>query len=209
MARRIGSDGAKTRSAICDAAVRLIARFGYEALSMRRLAEEIDLGAAALYRYFPNKQAMLFHLLKAHMDDLLAAWSDANPGPGAPPAVRLEAFTRFHIRHHWTRADNLFLSYMELRSLESENFNKIENLRRTYERGIAEIIADGCAHDRFAPQDPWVTARAIIALLNGLTTWFKPDGTIKPDAIEEMYLNMVLGIAGTTKNTETTCLTQA
>jgi AcrR family transcriptional regulator len=31
---------------------------------MRRLAEEIDLGAAALYRYFPNKQAMLFSLLK-------------------------------------------------------------------------------------------------------------------------------------------------
>lgn len=209
MARRIGSDGVKTRSAICDAAVRLIARFGYEALSMRRLADEIDLGAAALYRYFPNKQAMLYHLLESHMDDLLAAWSQANPGSSASPAARLEAFTRFHIRHHWTRADNLFLSYMELRSLEPENFKKIEDLRRIYERGVAEIIADGCAHNRFAPQDPWVTARAIIALLNGLTTWFKSDGPIKADAIEEMYLNMVLGLTGVTTPQEAECLTPA
>jgi len=209
MARRIGSDGVKTRSAICDAAVRLIARYGYEALSMRRLAEEIDLGAAALYRYFPNKQAMLYHLLESHMDDLLSAWGEVNPGSGITPAARLEAFTRFHIRHHWTRADNLFLSYMELRSLDAENFKKIEDLRRTYERAIAEIIEDGCAQNTFAPQDPWVTSRAIIALLNGLTTWFKADGPIKADAIEEMYLNMVLGLAGVTTAKETECLTPA
>ena len=81
MARRIGSDGTRTRIAIRDAAIRLIARVGYEALSMRRLAEEVGLGAAALYRYFPTKQAMLFDLLEGHMDDLLHAWADADPGP--------------------------------------------------------------------------------------------------------------------------------
>ena len=67
MARRVGSDGARTEAAIRAAAMRLIARVGYEALSMRRLAREVDLGAAALYRYFPTKQAMLFSLLRTHM----------------------------------------------------------------------------------------------------------------------------------------------
>ncbi len=77
MARRVGSDGARTEAAIRAAALRLIARYGYEALSMRRLAGEVDLGAAALYRYFPNKQTMLFSLLQTHMEEVLAAWEEA------------------------------------------------------------------------------------------------------------------------------------
>ena len=38
MARTTGSDGEKTEAAIREAAVNLIARFGYEAMSMRQLA---------------------------------------------------------------------------------------------------------------------------------------------------------------------------
>ncbi|MEM7683889.1 MAG: helix-turn-helix domain-containing protein, partial [Pseudomonadota bacterium] len=54
MARRTGSDGTRTRAAIRAAAIRLIARVGYEAVSMRRLAQDVGVGAAALYRYFPT-----------------------------------------------------------------------------------------------------------------------------------------------------------
>ena len=209
MARRIGSDGVKTRSALCTAAVRLIARYSYEALSMRRLAEEVGLGAAAIYRYFPNKQEMLFDLLKAHMDDLLGAWSRANPGRRAAAWDRLEAFARFHIRHHWTRADNLFLSYMELRSLSSDNFALIEDLRRAYETEISDIIQAGVEDGSFNTQEPRVTARALIALLNGLTTWYRPDGHITPAQIEELYLNMVRGIARAGTREESACFTPA
>ena len=54
MARTAGSDGEKTEVAIRDAAVDLIARHGYEAVSMRQLAAEVGVQAAALYRYFPT-----------------------------------------------------------------------------------------------------------------------------------------------------------
>ncbi|MEQ9180475.1 MAG: helix-turn-helix domain-containing protein, partial [Nitratireductor sp.] len=62
MARTIGSDGEKTEAAIRGAAVNLIARHGYEAVSMRRLAAEVGVQAAALYRYFPTKEELLFTL---------------------------------------------------------------------------------------------------------------------------------------------------
>ena len=209
MARRIGSDGTRTRIAIRDAAIRLIARVGYEALSMRRLAEEVGLGAAALYRYFPTKQAMLFDLLEGHMDDLLTAWAHANPGPSPSPPERLRAFATFHIRHHYARADSLFLSYMELRSLDAANFTRIEDMRRSYERSIADIIAAGVASGDFHAQDPRVTARAIIALLNGLPVWYRADGPLSRDAVEALYLNMVAGLVGASHTKEKACFTPA
>ncbi len=55
MARKAGSDGERTEAAVREAAVSLIARLGYEAMSMRQLAAEVGVQAAALYRYFPTK----------------------------------------------------------------------------------------------------------------------------------------------------------
>ena len=196
MARRVGSDGVRTEAAIRDAALRLIARYGYEALSMRRLAEEIDLGAAALYRYFPNKQSMLFSLLKTHMAELLAAWAKARPPASASAPARLEAFTRFHIRHHLPRATGVFLSYMELRSLNCENFNTIKVLRRQYEQDLGQILADGVAAGTLAMDHSRVTARAIIALLTGITTWYRETGPLDAAEIEEIYWNIVARMTG-------------
>jgi len=91
MARTIGSDGEKTQNAIREAAVRLIARRGFEAVSMRLLAAEVGVQAAALYRYFPNKEELLFSLMREHMRGLTAAWETAArraaiPPRGSPPS---------------------------------------------------------------------------------------------------------------------------
>jgi AcrR family transcriptional regulator len=197
MARRVGSDGARTEAAIRGAALRLIARYGYEAMSMRRLAEEIGLGAAALYRYFPNKQAMLYSLLQTHMEELLTAWEQARLPYTASAPARLEAFTRFHIRYHLPRAEGVFLSYMELRSLSPDNFDAIGAMRRRYEHDLVQILADGAAAGTLRMDDPRVTARAIIALLTGITTWYRDSGPLDAAGIEQIYWNIVARMTGT------------
>ena len=63
MARTTGSNGERTEAALRRAAQSLIARHGYEAVSMRALAAEVGVQAAALYRYFPTKQDLLFDIL--------------------------------------------------------------------------------------------------------------------------------------------------
>lgn len=196
MARRAGSQGERTEAAIRAAALRLIARHGYEALSMRRLAEEVDLGAAALYRYFPNKQSILFRLLETHMGELLAAWHQARLPESRPAPERLEAFTRFHIRHHLPRAEGVFLSYMELRSLERANFDRIEALRRAYEGDLTAILEAGRAAGTLSVAAPKVGARAIIAMLTGITTWYRATGPLSPRQIEDVYWGLVAGMCG-------------
>ena len=119
MARTIGSDGEKTQNAIREAAVRLIARRGFEAVSMRLLAAEVGVQAAALYRYFPNKEELLFSLMREHMRGLTAAWETARPAGGGP-AARLAAFTANHIRFHVGRRhsiENCFAKIKEFRGI--------------------------------------------------------------------------------------------
>jgi hypothetical protein len=41
-----------------------------------------------------------------------------------------------------------------------------------------------------------VTARAIIALLTGITTWFRENGALSAPEIEEIYWNIVARMTG-------------
>ncbi|MGN6773072.1 MAG: helix-turn-helix domain-containing protein, partial [Rhizobiaceae bacterium] len=72
MARTTGSDGGRTEAALREAALTLMARHGYDAVTMRQLAAEVGVQAAALYRYFPTKEDLLFTLMREHMEGLLA-----------------------------------------------------------------------------------------------------------------------------------------
>ncbi|WP_019925761.1 TetR/AcrR family transcriptional regulator [Nocardia sp. BMG111209] len=66
-----------TRAAIVDAAVAMADETGLDALSMRRIAERIGVGAMSLYRHVPNKDA----LLAAMTDEVARRYPYPEPEP--------------------------------------------------------------------------------------------------------------------------------
>ena len=190
MGRVPGAVGKETANRAREAALGLFARHGYAAVSMREIASEVGVGAGALYNHFATKQDLLVELMTAHMEALLAAWAELNI-PDAEPENRLEAFCRFHIQFHADRADEVFVAYMELRSLERPNFHRIENMRREYEAELEAILTDGAATGVFRVEDPRVTGMAIIAMLTGVTSWYRQGGRLSAERIEEIYVDMV------------------
>ena len=140
MARTTGSDGEKTEAAVREAAVSLIARLGYEAMSMRQLAAEVGVQAAALYRYFPTKEDLLFTLMREHMEGLIKAWDAARPD-AADPTTRLAAYVENHIAFHIERRHSTHVSNMELRSLSHDRLTQILRMRTAYEKELRAISA--------------------------------------------------------------------
>lgn len=189
MARKTGSHSEKTGPLVRQAAQKLIARHGFAAVSMRQIANEVGVQAGALYLYTPDKQTLLFELMKTHMDELLDAW-DGEP-KGETPQERLEAFTRFHIRFHLDRPESVFIAYMELRNLEPQNFEIIESQRKTYEKALEDILSAGQDVEDFRVPDVKLATMAIIAMLTGVNTWYREDGRLSRDRIERIYWNMV------------------
>ena len=194
MARKLGSHSDITGPRIILAATRLIARHGYAAVTMRQIAAEVGVQAGALYLYTPDKQTLLFDIMRAHMEDLLSEVKRVDLDGSAKAA--LERFTRFHIDFHLDRVDEVFVAYMELRSLSPENFAALEKLRKRYELTLRGILERGVADGVFRPQDPQVATRALIAMLTGLTVWYRPTGALGREAIADHYWAMVEGAVG-------------
>ncbi|MEO1909201.1 MAG: TetR/AcrR family transcriptional regulator [Paracoccus sp. (in: a-proteobacteria)] len=193
MARTQGSRAEITGPLLRDQARRLFARQGYAAVSMRQIAAAVGVQAGALYAYTPDKQALLHDLLESHMQDLLAAWSDA---PDAEPLARLERFVRFHIGFSLDNPDAVFLSYMELRNLSPENFAAIAELRGRYEAALEGILRDGIAADVMRIEDPKLTTLALIAMLTGVTNWYREGGRLDRVRITDIYWGLARGAVG-------------
>lgn len=195
MARKTGSDGARTALAIRKNSVRLFARHGYNAVSMRMIADSLELQPAALYQYCASKQQLLVDIMREHMEGLLEAWS-ANMVAGETGRAALDRFARFHIRYHIERPDEVFISYMELRSLEHDGFMQVSALRGRYEGVLKDILIKGTNAGEFAISDPHVVAMAILAMITGVNTWYRSGGRLSLKKIEDIYVNMVLGSVG-------------
>ena len=188
MARKTGSHSDITGPRVRAAALKLFAAHGFAAVSMRQIAAEVGVQAGALYLYTPDKQSLLFDLLRDHMQDVLDGWAAVEKPEG--PVKQLEAFTRFHIRFHLERPEEVFISYMELRNLEPANFKALEEMRRDYENALEAILIAGQDTGLFDVDDTKLTTLALISMLNGVTSWYKPDGRLSLARVEAIYSDM-------------------
>lgn len=189
MARKKGSTSEITGPRIRAAALGLFARYGFAAVSMRQIAVEVGVQAGALYLYTADKEALLFDLLSTHMEELIAAY-DVRP-QHKDPVAGLEAFARFHLGYNLDHPDLVFLSYMELRNLGAPSFARIEALRRSYEDRLARILAEGADTGLFRLPDVKLAVMAIIAMINGVNTWYREGGRLSRAAVGDIYWDMV------------------
>jgi len=191
MARTTGSHGEITGQKVREAALELFARQGYAAVSMRQIARAVGVQAGALYNYTPDKQSLLFDLMQSHMRELLEAWAtEEMPGN---PLERLRHFTEFHIRFHAARPQAVFIAYMELRNLEPANFAVIEGLRKDYEAVLEAILVEGREAGVFEVGDTRLATMAVIAMLTGVTTWYREGGRLELARVGALYWDMVRG----------------
>jgi AcrR family transcriptional regulator len=194
MARKIGSSSEITGPRIRASAQALFARHGFAAVSMRQIAADVGVQAGALYLYTADKQALLFDLMQDHMTNLLAAYAALPPQPTA--AKRLDQFARFHIGYHVERPDAVFIAYMELRNLTPENFATIESLRRRYEDHLQTLLAQGAASGEFTLPDAKMATLALIAMLTGVTSWYREGGRLSRADVQTLYGDMALRAVG-------------
>jgi AcrR family transcriptional regulator len=81
---RRASSHAATRRAILDATRELLVQQGYEALSLRRVAERIGYTATTIYRYFPDKDALVYAATDQAFEQFTARLSSISAPESSP-----------------------------------------------------------------------------------------------------------------------------
>ena len=186
------SKGKKTAKSLLVAARDLFVLNGYAAVSMREIALKLGINAGAIYNHFPSKQEILFRLLEDHMLDLLEQWDILEVERSKlSDLLILRMFVNFHINFHIDKSKEVFLSYMELRSLDQRNFLKISKLRDEYESILQNILVLGKNNKNLDFDDSQITTKAILGTLSSLSHWYHQKGRLGAEDIRKIYWHLI------------------
>jgi AcrR family transcriptional regulator len=190
-----GRRGPETREAIHRAAVELFARQGYHAASMRQIAGQARIQPAAIYHWYPSKEAILIQLQNEFMERLTEKVVAAIARE-ATPALKLAAAVREHVVYHGLHSREAFVTDSEIRALTDGPKKALIAWRDDYQEIFAELIVAGVADGSLRASEPRVATYSILLQCTGVALWFDPRGPLSLDRVAEIHVELVLGSLG-------------
>jgi AcrR family transcriptional regulator len=189
-AERVG-----TRDEIQRVAADLFFAKGYEATTVREIAQELEIKSASIYYHFPDKEQILFEVVQDVLDRSLVGISVAVEGEAAPER-RLAVLVVHHVTLNALRAREVTLAETELRSLTGDRRRHVLEQRDAHEALLLGVLEEGRRSGAFKLLDAKLTAYAVISMCLNVGAWFRADGRLALETIAGAYANLALRLAG-------------
>jgi AcrR family transcriptional regulator len=189
------TSGETTEKSIREAAVKAIAKHGFEAASLRDIAKEVGIRAPSLYNYISSKEQLLYELMKDPLTSMLAEYR-ALVKDIDDPAGKLRVFVQVHLNFHLHSRLDVFIGNMELRSLTASHYRTISNLREEYARVLQGIIEDGMKAGVFESEEPRVVTLVMLGMLSGVCNWYQPNGSMSSADMTELHTELAFRMLG-------------
>ncbi len=184
--------GARRRE-IDEVASELFHANGYAATSVRDIARALDIQGASLYAHVASKEDLLWAIVdRAATEFERAADRATAETPDADAVERLAALVEAHVEVVTADPERSSVFVTEWRHLSADRRAAIALRRDAYEARFRETIDDGVSVGAFRATDPAIAATFVLTALNGIATWYRPDGRLSPDRIADHYVELAL-----------------
>jgi AcrR family transcriptional regulator len=151
-----------SRSAILKAAIALLTEHGYAGCSVAAVASRAGVATGSVYRHFPNKATLVTEVFRVAANREISAVAAAMRRP-TTPAEQLTALIE-------TFAGRAFKSPRLAYALLAEPVDPAVDaerlvFRRAYRDLVAATVTTGVATGALPPQNPAVTAAALVGAI--------------------------------------------
>lgn len=173
------------RSQLIAAAERLVAEKGYLAVRLEDIGAAVGISGPAIYRHFPNKEALLVELLVGISTRLLAGAREVlDRAPD--PAAALDGLIDFHLDFALGESDLIRIQDRDLGHLPDPAKRQVRRAQRQYVEIWVEVLrALDSGLDEASAR---VMAHAAFGLLNSTPHSVKPGANKTAEASERTVL---------------------
>ncbi|MEU6121202.1 TetR/AcrR family transcriptional regulator [Streptomyces sp. NPDC047123] len=187
------SPSPERRRELLGIAADVFAEQGYNATTVRKIADAAGMLAGSLYYHFDSKESMLEEILRTFLTELWDGY-DAVLRAQLGPRATLEALVTESFREIDRHRAAVAIYQKESRQLVAqERFQYLADSQQRFEKAwlttLERGVAEGVFRDdldirlayRFVRDTVWVAA-----------SWYRPGGGHSPEEIARQYLSMVL-----------------
>ena len=185
---------------ILQEAAELFIAKGYDATSMRDIAQRAGVSKSLLYHHFTDKYQIFMQVTATSglgLNETVSAAVAAGQTPTEKLRIFMTSTADFFEKNRlsWIAASQDFWNSNEKRmSLQSK-------LRRDgFEKLLRSILEEGVAKGEFEINDLRLSGRLILSSLNWMHRWYNPSGSRRAGEIAEEYFRMITGGIAKTKD---------
>jgi TetR/AcrR family transcriptional regulator len=180
---------ARRRREIIRATLESVRARGYHATTLDDVAARLGVRKAALYHYFPDKDAILLACHRESLAELERMVEAARALEGA--RVRLSFLIREHIRIMTDTLEGSPLAF-EVTALRDAARAEVIAGRDRFEGVLRSVVADGIRDGEFRRVDPKVVVFGILGAINWIARWYRPEGELHARELGEAYADYLL-----------------
>lgn len=185
-----GTDGSKMlshsrksamkRDAILQAAIKIINLKSFALATMSEIAATLDLRDAALYYYFPNKQALAFacHLQSLGRFERMLRVADQEGGTGAVKLRRLLGDLLFDSAENGPQ-----LYFGDLSYLTEAQRDEVSVWGQSLTEELERVVDEGIADGSIVPCETKLVVQLLLGMLIWLAKWVPTVKGVTPDRL--------------------------
>lgn len=181
---------------ILDAAAEIIANKGYEATTVRDIAEAVGLLSGSLYYYIDSKPDLLYALIEDFHRLGSAGIAAAERAALADGGDALAVLRAVVVRHVEINAENMARAavfHNDFRRLDKARRSEIVGKRRGHESRVEQLIRKAQAEGSVRQDlDARLAAVSILSMLNSIQSWYQAGSGPSPTAVGELQADLVL-----------------
>ena len=160
-----------TAERILRAARVLFEREGAAAVSMRRVAEAVGITPMAIYRHFPNRDALLKRISDDSFQEIAHHWSARKEGGDV--VARLLAIQRIYLDYALAHP-HLFDHAFSIRREDARRYPEDFRARRSPTLNVAaDVVLEAQQAGLLRAGDPWDLAMTLWAQSHGLISLYR------------------------------------
>ncbi|WP_188194475.1 TetR/AcrR family transcriptional regulator [Nonomuraea sp. SYSU D8015] len=192
------------RDHLVKLAAEIFARKGFQATTVREIANEAGILSGSLYHHFDSKETIVDEVLSTFLDDLISRYraavdTSADPRTVLSEMVRIGFSTLEPHRAAITVMQNDW-NYLR----QFERFNYLVKAEDEVEQIWVSQIKAGQAAGQFRSDvDPKLTYRMIRDTIWVAVRWFRPGGRLNTGGLAEHYITVLFdGLATGERTTQ-------
>jgi TetR/AcrR family transcriptional regulator, cholesterol catabolism regulator len=188
-----GKNESKKEAIVTKASV-LFKVKGFNATSMRELAEAIGVEAPSLYNHIGSKSELLQTICFKVAEKFTLQLTEIE-NKKTSTVNKIEEIIRFHIKMMLEQFDEVFVANHDWKHLQEPHLSNFLNERRSYEKRLVTLIEAGIAKNELTAINPYVAVLTLLSAVRGLEFWQRHKKNISTQVLEDdMVTHLLTGI---------------
>lgn len=176
---------------IINCAALLFAKYGYNATSIKLIAESCKVSKSLIYHYYFSKEDMLYDIAQSHINKLISIIDDCSRLKFESNQFKLKKIISQFMIEYKTSKNRHKILIQDIEFLKPSRQKKIKSLQMRVVRSIAEILK------KINPQidevkDLIPVTMGLFGMINWTFTWINPSGKMTYKDVSDLFTNIFI-----------------